>query len=226
MLWIGHFDLTASMGIAGQFDHPRYAAALAAVVEACERHGDAAGISTDDADRAVEPARSGFRFIAVGHDIVLLRDALQSASPPSAPRSPDPREELHDAQAAAAQRPRPARRSAPTPRASAPATSSSSAAAARSTPTTGTVRGESVAEQTEARARQRRRHPRGRRRRARADVVKATVHLADETTFPEFNEVYARRMPEPRPVRHDRRQRVAPGRPGCGVEIDVIAYVG
>jgi 2-keto-3-deoxy-L-rhamnonate aldolase RhmA len=77
VLWIGHFDLTASMGIAGQFGHPRYRQALAAVVDASERHGKAAGISSDDADHAVELARAGFRFIAVGHDIVLLRDALQ-----------------------------------------------------------------------------------------------------------------------------------------------------
>jgi 2-keto-3-deoxy-L-rhamnonate aldolase RhmA len=77
VLWVGHFDLTASMGIAGDFADPRYADALAAVVEACERHGIAAGISTDTADGAVELARRGFRFIAAGHDIVLLRDALQ-----------------------------------------------------------------------------------------------------------------------------------------------------
>jgi 2-keto-3-deoxy-L-rhamnonate aldolase RhmA len=77
VLWIGHFDLTASMGIPGRFDDPRYTAALAAVVDACERNGIAAGISTDDADHAVQLARQGFRFIAVGHDIVLLRDALQ-----------------------------------------------------------------------------------------------------------------------------------------------------
>jgi 2-dehydro-3-deoxyglucarate aldolase/4-hydroxy-2-oxoheptanedioate aldolase len=76
VLWIGHFDLTASMGIPGQFDHPRYRSALASVVDACERHGKAAGISTDDPDHAAELARHGFRFIAVGHDIVLLRDAL------------------------------------------------------------------------------------------------------------------------------------------------------
>jgi 2-keto-3-deoxy-L-rhamnonate aldolase RhmA len=76
VLWIGHFDLTASMGIAGQFDHPRYTEALATVLDACERHGKAAGISTDNAGHAVELARNGFRFIAVGHDIVLLRDAL------------------------------------------------------------------------------------------------------------------------------------------------------
>jgi 2-keto-3-deoxy-L-rhamnonate aldolase RhmA len=77
VLWVGHFDLTASMGIAGDFANPRYADALAAVVDACERNGIAAGISTDTAEGAVELARKGFRFIAAGHDIVLLRDALQ-----------------------------------------------------------------------------------------------------------------------------------------------------
>jgi len=77
VLWVGHFDLTASMGIAGDFGNPRYADALAAVVDACERNGIAAGISTDTPEGAVELARMGFRFIAAGHDIVLLRDALQ-----------------------------------------------------------------------------------------------------------------------------------------------------
>ena len=77
VLWIGHFDLTASMGIAGEFEHPRYLEALGAVVDACERHGKAAGISTDDADHAARLAETGFRFMAVGHDIVLLRDALR-----------------------------------------------------------------------------------------------------------------------------------------------------
>jgi len=58
-----------------------------------------------------------------------------------------------------------------------------------------------------------------------ADVVKATVHLLDETEFPRFNEVYARRFPEPRPVRTT----VGSGMrqvPGMRVEIDVIAYTG
>ena len=58
-----------------------------------------------------------------------------------------------------------------------------------------------------------------------AEVVKATVHLADETEFPRFNEVYAARVPEPRPVRTT----VGSGLrqvPGMRVEIDVIAYDG
>lgn len=58
-----------------------------------------------------------------------------------------------------------------------------------------------------------------------SDVVKATVHLVDETEFPAFNEVYSARMPEPRPVRTT----VGSGLrqvPGMRVEIDVTAYVG
>jgi 2-iminobutanoate/2-iminopropanoate deaminase len=58
-----------------------------------------------------------------------------------------------------------------------------------------------------------------------SDVVKATVHLVDETEFPRFNEVYARRFPEPRPARTT----VGSGMrqvPGMRVEIDVIAYIG
>jgi 2-iminobutanoate/2-iminopropanoate deaminase len=58
-----------------------------------------------------------------------------------------------------------------------------------------------------------------------ADVVTATVHLLDETEFPRFNEVYARRFPEPRPARTT----VGSGLrqvPGMRVEINVTAYVG
>ncbi len=57
------------------------------------------------------------------------------------------------------------------------------------------------------------------------DVVQATVHLLDETEFPRFNAVYARRFAEPRPVRTT----VGSGLrqvPGIRVEINVTAYVG
>lgn len=56
-----------------------------------------------------------------------------------------------------------------------------------------------------------------------ADCVKTSVHLLDTAEFPRFNAVYARRFPEPRPVRttvgSDLNQV-----PGMRVEIDVIAY--
>jgi 2-keto-3-deoxy-L-rhamnonate aldolase RhmA len=78
VLWIGHYDLTASLGISGQFDHPDYREALRRVVHACEANGIAAGMSTDSLDEAHHLLGQGFRFVAYGHDLVLLRTALRS----------------------------------------------------------------------------------------------------------------------------------------------------
>ena len=33
--WLGHFDLTNSMGIPGQFDHPDFLAAVDRLIAAC-----------------------------------------------------------------------------------------------------------------------------------------------------------------------------------------------
>ena len=52
-----------------------------------------------------------------------------------------------------------------------------------------------------------------------ADVVKATVHLADLADFHAFNGVYEQYFPEPRPVRTT----VGSNLIGIKVEVDVIA---
>lgn len=53
-----------------------------------------------------------------------------------------------------------------------------------------------------------------------SDVVKATVHLQElDRDFSEFNSAYARRFPEPRPVRTTVGSRLA----NILVEIDVMA---
>ena len=44
VLWVGHFDLTASMGIPGQFDHPQFIAALEKTVATARKYGLAAGV--------------------------------------------------------------------------------------------------------------------------------------------------------------------------------------
>eukprot|EP01079_Euglenida_sp_SAG-EU17-18_P000430 gene430-2432_t len=44
VLWVGHFDLTADMGICGEFDDPRFSAALDKVVDAGKRHGKSCAI--------------------------------------------------------------------------------------------------------------------------------------------------------------------------------------
>ena len=43
ILWIGHFDLSVSMGIPGQFDHPDFKAAVARVVRAAKKHNKSLG---------------------------------------------------------------------------------------------------------------------------------------------------------------------------------------
>jgi 2-keto-3-deoxy-L-rhamnonate aldolase RhmA len=47
--FVGHTDLSASLGIPGQFAHPDLIAARAAVVDCCRKHGKAAGRPCHDA---------------------------------------------------------------------------------------------------------------------------------------------------------------------------------
>jgi 2-dehydro-3-deoxyglucarate aldolase/4-hydroxy-2-oxoheptanedioate aldolase len=78
VLWIGQYDLTASIDIPGQFDHPLFLEAVGAVVEACEAHGKAAGMATDSLEHAQALLKQGFRCIAFGHDLTLYRTALEN----------------------------------------------------------------------------------------------------------------------------------------------------
>ena len=167
VLWIGHFDLTASMGIAGQFDHPRYAAALAAVVDACERNGIAAGISTDDADarRRARPPGLPLHRRRPRHRAAARRAAAAARRGPRRPPDPSrgtdmPKQPLHSDQAgpplgAYSQGIRAGDFIFVSGCGPIDATTGAASAARR------------VAEQTRGRARQRRRDPRRRRRRAR-----------------------------------------------------------
>jgi len=76
--WMGHYDLTTSMGIPAQFDHPRFLEAMDALVAACNRYGVAPGFLPPSAADAVHWIRKGFRAISMGSDIGLLVGALRS----------------------------------------------------------------------------------------------------------------------------------------------------
>jgi 2-dehydro-3-deoxyglucarate aldolase/4-hydroxy-2-oxoheptanedioate aldolase len=79
VLWVGHFDLTQSMGILGQFQHPQCLAALRAVVAAANRHGKRAGIQPGNAAQADEWIALGFNVISLGADVAVYRAALGDA---------------------------------------------------------------------------------------------------------------------------------------------------
>ena len=75
-LWVGHFDLTASMGIAAQFDHPDFFAALDRVVAACNANGKTAGIMAGNVEVGRQWLKRGFRAIAYSGDLWVYQQAL------------------------------------------------------------------------------------------------------------------------------------------------------
>jgi 2-keto-3-deoxy-L-rhamnonate aldolase RhmA len=74
--WLGHYDLTDSMGMVGQFDRPEFDAAVRKLVAACERHGKAAGFLATSVEMARDWRAKGFRCLAYGTDVGLLQGAL------------------------------------------------------------------------------------------------------------------------------------------------------
>jgi 2-keto-3-deoxy-L-rhamnonate aldolase RhmA len=77
-LWIGHFDLSCSLGIPGQFDHPDFTAAVNAVVKACKTHGKALGRLVPTVDEAVRLRELGFDFLCYSGDVWALQGAVQA----------------------------------------------------------------------------------------------------------------------------------------------------
>jgi 2-dehydro-3-deoxyglucarate aldolase/4-hydroxy-2-oxoheptanedioate aldolase len=76
--WMGHYDLTVSMGIPAQFDHPRFLEAMDRLVETCARHNVAAGFLPATAEDARRWIGKGFRVISLGSDIGVYMSALGS----------------------------------------------------------------------------------------------------------------------------------------------------
>jgi 2-keto-3-deoxy-L-rhamnonate aldolase RhmA len=76
VIWLGQFDLTLSMGIPGEFEHPRFRDAVATVVAACNRWGKAAGFMATTPDDARLALERGFRCIAFSNDVRIYRSGL------------------------------------------------------------------------------------------------------------------------------------------------------
>lgn len=77
VLWIGHFDLTNSLGIPGQFTHPNFVAALERVVRACRQHNKVPGFMASDVENGKALLRQGFRMLAYSGDLWLYQQAVR-----------------------------------------------------------------------------------------------------------------------------------------------------
>ncbi len=76
---IGPHDLSVSLGVPGQIDHPTMQAALGRVVEAAARHGVASGLHTRDMEALRAWQARGMRFLMYSNEIGLLRQAAEQA---------------------------------------------------------------------------------------------------------------------------------------------------
>ncbi|MBF0589203.1 MAG: hypothetical protein HQL53_08750 [Magnetococcales bacterium] len=78
-LMLGPYDLSADLGIAGDFGNPRYQEAAAKVLRACLANGKAPGMHQVAPDEAalMTQLEQGFKFIAYGTDVLSMRSALQ-----------------------------------------------------------------------------------------------------------------------------------------------------
>lgn len=76
VVWLGHFDMTNSLGIPGQFEHPAYLKAVSDLVVAARRHGKAAGFMALDETWARDYAALGFDMIAYGLDQGIYQRGL------------------------------------------------------------------------------------------------------------------------------------------------------
>ncbi|MBI3682061.1 MAG: aldolase [Acidobacteria bacterium] len=78
VLWVGHFDLTQSMGIVGQFQNPQFLDALAKVAGAARNHGKAAGIQPGSQAQAEQWLAMGYNVLSWKTDVAVYRGALDA----------------------------------------------------------------------------------------------------------------------------------------------------
>ena len=71
---IGPGDLSISLGVPGQFDHPQFVAAVEAIRERCDRAGIAPGIHMRSLELARRWTGRGLRLFSCNSDLGFLLD--------------------------------------------------------------------------------------------------------------------------------------------------------
>lgn len=75
--WMGHYDLTVSMGIPAQFEHSRFLGAMDALVNSCKNQGVAPGFLPASPEAAAHWIEKGFRVLSLGSDIGVFSSAVR-----------------------------------------------------------------------------------------------------------------------------------------------------
>jgi 2-keto-3-deoxy-L-rhamnonate aldolase RhmA len=78
-LWVGHFDLSVSLGIPGEFGNKIFTDAIARVAKATKKHKKALGRLVPTVEQGIEVSKLGFDFICYSGDVWVLHNALAEA---------------------------------------------------------------------------------------------------------------------------------------------------
>lgn len=78
VLFIGPLDLSISLGILGQFDHPRFQEALEVTAAAARKHGKSTGVLMPKPDYFERFHGLGYRFLACGSDGAMVNNAARA----------------------------------------------------------------------------------------------------------------------------------------------------
>ena len=78
-LWVGHFDLSVSLGVPGEFNSKKFTNAIARVCAAARKNGKSLGRLVPNVQTGIDLFTEGFDFICYSGDVWVLHDALRDA---------------------------------------------------------------------------------------------------------------------------------------------------
>lgn len=78
-LWVGHNDLSVSLGIPGQFEHDKFKSAMDSIITAARKHNKSLGRLVENTEQGISFYKQGFDFCCYSGDVWVLRDALSAA---------------------------------------------------------------------------------------------------------------------------------------------------
>ncbi|MGE1061864.1 aldolase/citrate lyase family protein [Megasphaera paucivorans] len=80
VLFVGPYDLSASLGIPGQVEHPKVIAQMEEIMEQAKQVGVAIGYFVDDIETAIKWKKRGVQYISFACDANLLYDAFKKST--------------------------------------------------------------------------------------------------------------------------------------------------
>jgi 2-keto-3-deoxy-L-rhamnonate aldolase RhmA len=75
--WVGHYDLTTSMGIPAQFGHPLFLDAMQSLIDVCGKYKVAPGFLPPDPAATSHWMAKGFRALSLNSDLGVYREAVR-----------------------------------------------------------------------------------------------------------------------------------------------------